>query len=123
MERGPQERGVSVSPATAPTAAPAFYVFTVTNTGKAAATDLSLHPHDTSAFLNSDIYRLSVSVEGQGWSAQLQNALAAVPFGGSVTVPVHVSRPQGGGGAAKVTLKAQSESDPTKFATAVAQVK
>ena len=50
-------------------------VFKVTNTGTAAPTDASLHPQDANAYLNNDIYRLSVSVEGQGWSAQLPNAL------------------------------------------------
>ena len=42
-----------------------------------------VHPQDATAYLNNDIYRLSVSVEGAGWTAQLRNALAAVEFGGS----------------------------------------
>jgi M6 family metalloprotease-like protein len=120
---GPQERGVSVAPGMARNAVPASYTFTVTNTGKAAATDAALHPQDASSCLNCDIYRLSVSLEGQGWSAQLPNAFAAVPFGGSITVPVHVNRLQGGAASAKVILKAQSESDPTKIATGAMQVK
>ena len=120
---GPQVRGVSVSPSKTQNATPSSCVFTVTNTGKAATTDATLHPQDASSYLNFDIYRLSVSIEGQGWSAQLQNALAAVPFGGSITVPVYINRLQGGAASAKVTLKAQSESDPGKVATGVMQVK
>jgi hypothetical protein len=92
--------------------------FTLRNTGAPAATDPSLHPQDVTAYLNSDIYRLSVSVDGQGWSAQLQNALAAVKFGDSKTVPVYVTRVPGNAASAKVTLKVVSESDPTKTTAA-----
>ena len=67
-------------------------------------------------------YRLSVSAEGQGWSAELANALAAVKFGASQPVPVEVKRAESGAAAGTVTLKAQSESDPTKTATAVCKV-
>jgi hypothetical protein len=72
--------------------------------------------------LNNDIYRLSVSVDGQGWTAQLQNALSAVKFGDSKTVPVYVARVPGSAASAKVTLKAQSESDPAKTARATCVV-
>jgi M6 family metalloprotease-like protein len=117
---GPQQRGVKV---TAPadqsiSGMSANTVFKVTNTGTAAPTDASLHPQDVTAYLDNDIYRLSVSVEGKGWSAQLQNALAAVKFGGSQPAPVYVSREPGSASSAKVTLTAQSESDPTRKATA-----
>lgn len=82
----------------------------------------SPHPQDAAAYLNGDTYRLSVSAEGQGWSAQLQNALAAVQFGGTIIVPVYVSRATGSAVSAKVTLKAQSESDPAKASTATCVV-
>lgn len=110
---GPQRRGVSIVPANANDCQ-----FTLTNTGSPAATDPSLHPQDAAAYLNHDIYRLSVSADGQGWSAQLQNALAAVKFGDSQLVPVNVTRLPGSASSATVTLKAASESDPTKTATA-----
>jgi M6 family metalloprotease-like protein len=117
---GPQGRDMSI---TAPSNqdVPGLYgncTFTLRNTGAPAATDPSLHPQDVTAYLNSDIYRLSVSVDGQGWSAQLQNALAAVKFGDSKTVPVYVTRVPGNAASAKVTLKVVSESDPTKTTAA-----
>ena len=117
---GRQTRGVTVTPPPARNApgSSALLNFTLKNTGAAGATDASLHPQDATAFLGSDIYRLSVSVDRPGWSAQLQNALAAVKFGESVTVPVHVRRAPGSEASATVTLKATSESDPTKTATA-----
>ncbi len=119
---GPHARGVAL-------AAPAVHsvaaggeaqplAFTLKNTGRAAALDLAQHPEDVSAFVDRDIYRLSVLVEGAGWSAVLRNALAAVKFGESVRVPVYVSRTAQGAASATVTLKATSESDPTKVGTA-----
>jgi hypothetical protein len=112
---GSQSRGASL--AASPTKEnPLIRNFTLTNTVASAATDPALHPQDATAFLNQDIYRLSVSVEGKGWSAQLKNALAAVKFGESTTVPVYLSVARGTTGPATVTLKAKSESDPAETA-------
>ncbi|MDH5467934.1 MAG: hypothetical protein OEY25_11000 [Candidatus Aminicenantes bacterium] len=96
--------------------------FTLNNTGKAAETDPALHLSDASAYLNSDVYRLSVSVEGEGWTAQLLNSLAAVEFGGSQPVTVYVSPADRGARSAMVTLRAVSESDPSKTAAATKKV-
>ncbi len=97
---GSQQRGVALA------AAPGCR-FTLTNTGTATA---------PAAHQGYDIYRLSTSVDGTGWSAQLQNALAAVQFGASQTIPVYLTR---GSGRVTVKLTAISESDPTKSATAI----
>ncbi|HUI57567.1 MAG TPA: hypothetical protein VLY04_21465 [Bryobacteraceae bacterium] len=95
---GPQTRDVKLASA-------ANCTFTLTNTGSA--------PADTADHLKYDIYRLSLS----GASAQLENALAAVRFGESQTIPVYVTA------SGRVTLKAQSETDPAKSATATAACK
>ena len=50
-------------------------------TGAAAATPAA--PQDASAYLNTDIYRLSASATGTGWNAYLKNAFAT-KFGDSV---------------------------------------
>jgi M6 family metalloprotease-like protein len=114
---GPRERGVALS---APEAAAGRKVkeanmpitFTLTNTGQAAEAGAG-------APFDSDVYRLSVSVEGKGWTARLLSALAAVKSGGSQTVTVHVSRDDAKSAkSATVTLRATSESDPTKSASA-----
>jgi M6 family metalloprotease-like protein len=117
---GPQKRGVALTAPKAMKVAAANTAcnFTLSNQGSTAATDAALHPQDATAYLDNDIYRLSVSVEGKGWSAQLPNALAAVKFGGSQPTPVYVSRAPGSTSSAKVTLTAQSESDPTQKTTA-----
>lgn len=117
---GPQKRDVALKAPSSRkiTSANTACEFTLSNKGSAVKTETSLHPQDVNAYLNDDIYRLTVSVEGRGWSAQLQNALAAVKFGGTATAPVFVSREPGSDARAKVTLTAQSESDPSKKATA-----
>ena len=92
--------------------------FTLKNTGTAAEIDPAVHPSGTGAYLNSDIYRLSVSVEGKGWTARILNGLAAVAAGSSRQITVYVTPGAGSSASANVTLKAVSESDPTKIATA-----
>jgi M6 family metalloprotease-like protein len=96
--------------------------FTLKNTGQATEADPALHPSDAALYLNSDVFRLSVSVEGAGWTAQLLNGLAAVPFGGSEKIMVYVSREGANAGSAVITLRVSSESDPTKTAEATVQV-
>jgi M6 family metalloprotease-like protein len=121
---GPQVRGVALAEPPASVVARTLtpVEFTLRNTGRAVATDPALHPQDVSAHLTTDIYRLSVTVDGAGWTAQIPNALAAVKFGESARVTVYVSRAEGAAATATVTLKAVSESDPGQTATAVGRV-
>ena len=84
--------------------------FTLNNTGGEAA--------GSGVHLDYDVYRLSVSVEGKGWTARLINALAAVKSGASQPVAIYVSHGNGSDRSATVTLRAASESDPSKTATA-----
>jgi len=126
---GPQTRGVSL-------AAPAQAVsiragamgaasFTLTNTGKAVDLEAGLHPtKDVTPYVNNDIYRLSVKIDGAGWSADLPNALAAVAFGKTQPVVVNLARAASGSAAsATLTITATSESDPTKTTTVVYTLK
>jgi len=68
-------------------------------------------------YLDQDIYRLSVRVEGAGWDAQLRNALATAKFGETVKIPVYIRKLTADAGIARIILTATSESDPTKSAT------
>jgi M6 family metalloprotease-like protein len=119
---GPQARGVALNgaPTQRVPGTDATWPVTLSNTGTAAKTNPALHPQDAAAYLASDIYRLSVSIEGQGWSADLLNALAAVRFGESQTVPVRITRTAKASETAKVTLMAVSESDPAARRVATA---
>jgi len=110
---GPQRRGVGLAAGTAAAAdRPDFPVaFTLTNTGESG-------PAEPGPWLSSDLYRLSVSVEGEGWTARLRNGLAAAAAGESRPVAVYISRVRGAAPSATVTLRAASESDPSVTATA-----
>jgi hypothetical protein len=121
---GSQERGIALeSSANQEVKQPNTLVtFTLKNTGTPEETDPALHPADVASFLNFDIYRLSVSVEGEGWTARLLNGLAAVEFGASQQIKVYVLCANESPPSAEVTLRAKSESDPTKSATATVQV-
>jgi len=129
---GPQQRGVSLRAVGRKTVGRphAGVAFTLTNTGAAAAaaattgapTGPSAAPQGAVARFDCDVYRLSVSVAAKGWTAQLLNGLAAVEAGGSRTVPVYVSRESGASPTAEVTLRAVSESDPSKVAEATVKL-
>jgi M6 family metalloprotease-like protein len=113
---GPQTRGVAV--ASQPGDALNTCTFKLTNTGAGAPTDPALHPQDETASFDNDIYKLSASASGQGWTAELRNALATAKFGESVDVPVYVARTAESAARNTVTLTATSVSDPSKTATA-----
>ena len=122
---GPQQRGVALQSSAGTEVAAGQWstcTFTLKNTGAAAATDPALHPQDETAFLTSDVYRLSASATGDGWSAKILNALTAVKFGESVTVPVYVTKAVGASANGSVSLTATSESDPSATQTAVCGV-
>lgn len=95
--------------------------FTLKNTGSPADVAPTLHPSDATPYLNSDVYRLSVSVEGTGWTAKLLDGLSAVEAGHSHPVTVYVSAQNNSADTSVVTLHAVSESDPSQ--TAEAEVK
>jgi M6 family metalloprotease-like protein len=122
---GPQRRGVSLAaPGEGRIRGPNTPLhFELANTGSSTSVaDPSLHPDDASAYLRSDLYRLSVRVEGRVWSARLLNALAAVEPEGSIPVTVYVTRGAGASESAVVTLRATSESDPATNTTATVRV-
>ncbi|KAF4775460.1 M6 family metalloprotease [Colletotrichum scovillei] len=98
--------------------------FQLTNSGTYVAIDpdAAQHPEDVSAFLGSDVYRLSAEVEGTGWRVDLPNALITAKFGEIKTAYVSVGAASDAASTAVVTLKATSESDPSVAATAQCQV-
>jgi hypothetical protein len=122
---GPQPRGTDVKNASTKRITPAWAAncnFPLTNTGGAGPI-AGTHPEDVSAYLDSDVYRLSATLQGAGWSADLYNALATAKAGKTVNVPVYVTRTPGAANRAVVTLTATSESDPSKTDTATCSLK
>jgi M6 family metalloprotease-like protein len=114
---GPKTHGVALAGPTSSAISAQLTpcAFVLKNTGDAKQ-------DDGKPWLASDLYRLSISVQGTGITAQLQNALAAVKFGDSQSIPVYVNYTDGGASSGTITLTATSESDPTKTATATCQV-
>jgi M6 family metalloprotease-like protein len=116
---GPQRRGVKVLPTYGIPARDGLATcrFPVFNTGR-AATPAGTHPEDVSTYLNGDVYRVSATVDGRGWTVAVPNALTTAEFGRYAQVPVHAKKEGSGSRLANVTLTATSESDPSKKATA-----
>jgi hypothetical protein len=114
--QGPHTRGVALKAAAYREDVPTWTV-TLRNTGAALPVPSTLHPVDVTTYVGHDIFRLSVAVEGQGWTTDLQNALVAVPFGATLHIPVYITRTSGRARPARITLTAVSESDPSKRAS------
>ena len=120
---GPQRRGVVVA-STASSAnhgGLATCKFPLINTGQSAA-PAGQHPEDVRKYLNGDVYRLSATVDGRGWTVDVPNQLTTASFGKDVRVPVYALKSGSGSRVAKVTLTASSESDPSKTDTATCTV-
>jgi M6 family metalloprotease-like protein len=73
----------------------------ITNTGKAGK-----------GLFNSDVYRLSATVDGSGWQVHLPYEVKAVRAGKALTAPVYATAGDGASETARVTITATSESDP-----------
>ncbi|GAA1356395.1 M6 family metalloprotease domain-containing protein [Saccharothrix algeriensis] len=119
---GPQQRGVRVLPTAGRTGSDGVATcrFPLLNTGRGAVA-AGGHPEDVRRYLGSDVYRVSATAEGPGWAVAVPNELAAAEAGRLVQVPVHVKR-AGGPPLTRVTLKATSESDPSKTSTSTCTV-
>ncbi|MFC3505559.1 M6 family metalloprotease domain-containing protein [Micromonospora krabiensis] len=123
---GPSAHGVALSKGKLvtrgkPTGKGATCTFDLTNQGRYVAGEQG-HPEDASAYLTSDVYRLSASVGGTGWRVELPNELATARFGGKTTVDVSVGASRTASATTQVTLTATSESDPSKTVTAQCRV-
>jgi len=112
---GPHQRGVDV-PDPTPVSLDGnngYCNFQLNNTGS-FVNFANPHPENVDALAANDVYRLSASATGNGWHAQLGNALASAAFGASTEVPVYVTRDDGADTYATVQLTATSVSDGTK---------
>ncbi|WP_157592119.1 peptidase M6 [Solirubrobacter soli] len=113
---GPHTRGVTVGAPTANLNAGGVSTctFTVNNTGTAASVAPPASPlDDPNPYIGSDVYRLEAT-GSNGVQVHLTNALAAIKAGQSARIPVYF---QGANGS--VSLRATSESDPSKSAVGV----
>jgi hypothetical protein len=121
---GPQTRGAAMLPGLGIRGDSGWVRCTLPlrNTGRSATVPAG-HPEDVTGFVNSDIYRLSATVSGRGWSTWLPNQLATVRFGRTTAVQVWAKRDPGAARSATVRLTARSESNPAKAATGTCHVR
>jgi len=82
-----------------------------------------LHYQNTTRWLTKDIYRLSVSVEGNECQAQLINGFLSLEPGETGDVPVYVSFEKGSSRKAKINLTVQSESNYGLKITRITSIK
>ncbi|PHQ50557.1 peptidase M6 [Streptomyces cinnamoneus] len=106
---GPQPRGLALGRAKAkgkPAGGRALCTFPLTNTGGTTP--------GTDPYLSSDVYRLTATTTGRGWSAWLPTHLTSTPAGTTVPVDVAVTAKANADRTGTITLTARSESDPGK---------
>ncbi len=97
--------------------------FRLRNEDSAATFGSEIHPSgDVGEFLDSDIYRLSVNAQGEGWDAHILNELVAVGTGGEVSVPVYIEKGSDAEERADIILTAVSENDQSVRKVAVMEV-
>ncbi|MGH9252288.1 MAG: hypothetical protein ACRD0W_22640, partial [Acidimicrobiales bacterium] len=75
-----------------------------------------------SGVFGSDVYRITSSIDGDGWSVWEPNEIAAVAAGGSVTVPAYATAAEGASETATLTMTATSESDPSATVTVTVEL-
>ena len=91
------------------------------NTGRAEALPPG-HPEDVSAYVNSDVYRISATATGTGWTTFLPTTVVAAKFGQVIPVQVYASRAAGTRPGTQIRVTVTSESDPTKTSTATCRI-
>ncbi|KAK9426753.1 putative M6 family metalloprotease domain-containing protein [Seiridium unicorne] len=96
--------------------------FPLTNTGTYVEGE-SGHPDDASAYLDSDIFRLNATVEGDGWLIEVPNTLTTAKFGSPAEAKVAVAASaETASDTAVVTLTVTSESDSSVVTSATCEV-
>ena len=85
---GPQTRGVALaSPQLGNAEGYTTCTFNLNEHGRGGDRRRTCTRRTPSAYLDSDVYRLSATATGTGWAAYLKNALATAKFGESIVGP------------------------------------
>ncbi len=101
-------RGLSLGQATSTAVTPSITRLDVplTNTGQAGT-----------GLFDSDLYRISATVDGQGWDVRLPYEVRAAEAGQTVPVQAYATRDEGAAESATFTITATSEADPNATQT------
>lgn len=88
--------------------------FILKNSDNPVTVSPDIHPSgNINEHLNTDIYRITVDVDGEGWNADILNELVAARRGDEVEIPVYITREKGSEKEASITMTAVSESNST----------
>ncbi|PJJ62038.1 M6 family metalloprotease-like protein [Compostimonas suwonensis] len=104
---GPQVRGLALGEGTVTGTTDddiAQCTVPLTNTGGAV----------TNALANSDIYRITTSVDDRNWTPSTPSSIVTAETGETITVPVYLEHGAVTASTATLTVTATSENDPTK---------
>jgi M6 family metalloprotease-like protein len=117
---GPQTRGIAIDDVSAaePDSGRRLIHFSLHNTGTAMTIADGVHPRRRDEAFASDVYRVSATIEGQGWSVDLPYPLAAVRAGQAIDAYAFTRHATTAAREATLTIRATSESDPSRTATA-----
>ena len=112
---GPHVRGIGVaSSSIAKEGARDVITVALRNDGRAAAVPAGTHPRPDRAAFGSDVYRLTATVDGRGWSVDLPNSLVAIENGSAREIRAYVRKTNAASPTATITVRAVSESDRSK---------
>ncbi len=123
---GPHRRGLTLVPTTDSIwrDGPRTYVyFNITNTGSTAPVPDGIHPRARPSVFDNDVYRFTATVEGRGWTVDTDYPFYAMQPGLTLPYAVEARHTNSASSTAKITLRAVSESDPSKSATATITVR
>ncbi|KAF2014244.1 M6 metalloprotease [Aaosphaeria arxii CBS 175.79] len=81
------------------------------------------HGQDLEKYLEYDVFRAKVEIDGKGWKAEVPNALSTAKNGEKTSVKIAVAAGEGASKEATVKLTVSSESDPSKVDTKTWKVK
>jgi hypothetical protein len=84
----------------------------LTNNDPSQTIDASAHKvKEAGIYLKNDIYRISITISGEGWEAVLLTELWTLDPGKSIQVPVYLKNSASSAKTATLTIDAVSESD------------
>jgi M6 family metalloprotease-like protein len=121
---GPQPRGLMTIPARKSREdGRELVTVTLINSGAAVKLPDDLHPRRRDSAFSSDVYRVTATIRGTGWSADVGNEFVAIPFKEMREVRIMARHNNSASSSATLSWRAASESDPTKFVTGRMELK
>jgi len=112
--QGPHQRGLEISVVGKPAKGKQKRIqkLRIKNTGTTGMMREGIHSQDVKENTDADVYRLKLTVEGEGWEAGLLHEIVYIRNGEETIITVYYGKQNENAGKAIITLTAISESDP-----------